>query len=222
MKHLITAFLACICGTSYAAEVKMTEEFIHALERKSSGNLQPHEFLSKLAEIAEKDDPSAQFLIGMTYLKSNPRIATSYLDKSSAAGCAGAETALGILEMLNKNYSAGIAHFKTAASHGETSAQMALSGLYERGDHGIPASLPKAYAWLEIADRQTFSTGARTAIANGKEKLTVKMSALERSAAQIETEVISKMAPRVEYEFCGQYQIDNSLLTNLPKYLRFP
>jgi hypothetical protein len=225
MKKIGIALLLGICVAAHSAESTITEEFIQLLKentaKKAAGTNDFKQFFFRLTELADKGDPSAQFLVGMTVLNARRNVAEKYMAASAQSGCAGAEMGLGLLAMLNKQPTTGIAHFRAAAEKGDAMAQVAISGIYERGDNGFDKSLPKAYAWLRLAERQTFSNGGLLAIRDAMKKLRGSMTEDDIVNSEKDFSEISVAIPKVNYYFCGQFNIDASRDPDIPYYFKF-
>lgn len=225
MRQICAVLLVMSCAASYAAEVRTSDEFIHLLRtnatEKRMGVSDPRQFVAKLDELASRGDPSAQFLMGLTVLKERRELAEGYFTPSAQAGCAGAEMGLGLLAMLKKQWALGVAHFKVAAARGDAMAQVTISGLHERGDHGMEKSLPKAYAWLRVAERQAFSNGGVLAIRDGMEQLRSKMTDEDAKQSEKDFTHIAASTPKANYYFCGQFNVDVSRDPAIPDDFRF-
>lgn len=225
MRYIVFALLLFTCVSANSASSTITDEFIQILKKnateKSKGTNDPKKFFSKVIELANKGDPSAQFLLGLTMIKERRDMAQKYLTASARSGCVGAETGLGILAMLNKQSAVGVAHFKTAAKKGDAMAQAAIAGMIARGENGYEKNLAKAYAWLRLAERQTFSNGALRAIHEGMKKLKVNMATDDLVKSDKYFSEISATIPKVNYAFCGQLNVDTSRDPNIAYYYKF-
>lgn len=222
MKYLSIFVLITICSISSAKSNTITPEFIALLKKnyyeKSLGINNPRNFFSSLKSIADKGDPSAQFFYGMLLSQESTTVAKQYLSRSADAGCTGSEMILASLNMVEENTEEGIRLFKSSAINGDASAQVAMSGFYNRGSDGFERSRTKAYAWLMLAKRQTFSNGALAAIEEAINGL--NMTDAEIKEASNEYETLATTIGKREYFFCGQGNIDTSRARDVEFYLK--
>ncbi len=220
---LLAAFCAC-CTCAVGAAQTISPEFVNLLKdteaQRRSGANDPQQFLGQVRTIAERGDPSAQFLIALLAMKQDRELAKTYFSRSVAKGCWGSEMGLGIIAMIEHRPDEGVRRFKAAASKGDVSAYAAISGLHERGDNGFERSLPKAYAWAKLAVDQSPSMGARAAAQEAMRKLDNAMVAAQREQAAAVYADISRKYPKVKYFFCGQVNPDASLDPTVPSYLQ--
>jgi|GEM_PF-4946911 len=211
-----------MCSIASAKEATITPEFIELLKKnhheKSLGTNSPEDFLSSLKTIADKGDPSAQFLYGMALSRENRSAAKEYLSLSATAGCTGSEAMLAVINMIEKNNEEGVKLFKASAQKGDTMAQAAISGLYKRGENGFEKSDIKAYAWLMLAQRQTFSLGALKSIEQGMSALSLSDADIKK--ANVEYKALSRKIKKQDYYLCGQMDLDASRAENIEPYLK--
>jgi TPR repeat protein len=224
MRIILAAITFFSFTYAFAGPTLMSDEFKRLLQEnayaKKHGTANPEQFFSSTKRIADKGDAAAQFLYGLALIKSNRDIAKEYLKKSANAGCVGSKALLGTIYMSEKNPIQGLPLIMSAAENGDASAQAALSGIYLRGDHGIEKSLLKAYAWLKLAERQTFSDGAYVAIEEGLKKIKDQLASDELPKADKEYEILIKRIDKYPYTFCGQLNIDTSRMPNIEDYLK--
>src|SRR4029079_7865538 len=116
---------------------------------------------------------------------------------------------------------AGVAHFHVAAQKGDATAQVALSGMHERGDNGFDKSWPKAYAWARLAERQTFSNGALLAVQNALNGLRGRMTDEDMARSEAYSWAIAGKIPKFDYSSCGQFNIDASRDPSIASYYQF-
>lgn len=222
MKYFSIFVLALICSLASAKEATITPEFIELLKKnhdeKSLGTNNPEDFLSALKAIADKGDPSAQFLHGMLIARDNRSTAKEYLSLSAAAGCAGSEGMLAAINMIEKNNDESVKLFKSSANKGDALAQAAIYGFYKRGDYGFEQSDIKAYAWLMLAQRQAYSDGGLKAIEQRMSEMGLSDADLKK--ANIEYKALAKKIKKQDYYFCGQMNLDASRAENVEPYFK--
>lgn len=222
MRYFYIFVLVTICSLASAKGNTITPEFIELLKKnnyeKSRGTNIPERFLSSVKSIADKGDPSAQFVYGVALFKGNPSAAKQYLSQSAVAGCAGSEAMLATIYMIEKNREKGVNLFKSSARKGDASAQIAIAGFYKRGTDGFDKSAEKQYAWLMLAQRQTFSNGALAAIEKGMSELS--LTDIELRKANVEFEILSKQIIKQDYYLCGQINVDTSRSPSIESYLK--
>lgn len=222
MKYFSVFALVFICSIASAKDATITAEFIELLKKnhheKSLGTNNPEDFLSSIKIMADKGDPSAQFLYGMLLAKGDRSTAKQYLSLSAAAGCAGSEGMLAAINMIEKNNDEGVALFKSSANKGDALAQAAISGFYKRGDNGFEQSDINAYAWLLLAQRQSYSEGGLQAIEQRMSE--AGLSDADIKKANIEFKRLSKKIKKQEYYLCGQMNLDASGADNIEPYLK--
>ncbi len=185
MKYFFIFVLISVCSIASAKEATITPEFIELLKKnhheKSLGTNSPEVFLASIKTIADKGDPSAQFLYGIALSQENRSAAKQYLSSSAAAGCAGSEAMLAIINMIEKNSEEGVKLLKSSANKGDASAQAAISGFYKRGEYGFEKSDIKTYAWLMLAQKQTFSLGGLKSIEQGMSELNLSEADIKKA-----------------------------------------
>ena len=222
MKYFSILVLAFICSIASAKEATITPEFIELLKKnhheKSLGTNNPEAFLSSIKTMADKGDPSAQFLYGIANFQANRSDVKQYLSLSATAGCVGSEAMLAVINMIEKNHEEGIELFKSSANKGDASAQAAISGFYKRGEYGFEKSDIKTYAWLMLAQRQTFSQGGLKSIEQGMSALNLSDADIKK--ANIEYKALSKKIKKQDYYLCSQMNLDASLAENIEPYLK--
>jgi TPR repeat protein len=219
---IASAIAASLVFAGALAAPLTTPEFEALLKKnyelKRQGRSDLGEFLVSARAIADKGDAAAQYMVGMILVKMDPSTSKEYLSKSAKAGCAGSKTLLGVLYMQEKN-SEGVPLLAKAAAEGDATAQAIMSGAYLRGD-GVEKSPTKAYTWLKLAERQSFSNGAGAAIQDGLSKIEKQMSTADKAEADKQFALEAKRVPVVNYVFCGQANPDTSKAKNVPEYLR--
>lgn len=217
-----------LLGASWTAQADApaaSEGFVQLLKKtaaeRQTGAVDPKPFFARLSELAKQGDPAAQFLLGMGFFKDRKDLAEQYMSAAAQSGCAGAVMGLGLLAMDKGQAAQGVAHFKRAAEQGDAMAPAAISGLYERGEHGFEKSLSKSLAWLRLAERQTASSGALMGIKDVVKRLRSSMSVQELAAAEAEFATLAARIPKHSYYFCGQFNLDTSADPSVPDYFKF-
>ncbi|MBK8187857.1 MAG: sel1 repeat family protein [Cellvibrio sp.] len=222
MKHILLFMILSICISSYGKENIPSKEFVELLKenahQKFLGTNDPVTLINSIKLLADNNDYAAQFLYGLVLSRSDSISSELYLSKSANSGCAGSKMALGVIFMNRNDTSKGFALIKAAAEGGDAMAQVAISGNYERGEHGLKKNKLKAYAWLKLAEKQTFSHGAHLAIKEALNNLSLSGNQLTR--AKKEYANLSKKIKTYDYYFCGQMNLDTSKDPNIEYYFK--
>lgn len=225
MRRIVfAAILISALHPVWAAQKTITDDFIQLLKRnaeeKARGTNDPTKFILEVTKLADQGDASAQFLVGVVALAGRNDVAEKYLVTSAKMGCVGAEAGLGVLLASKKQVAESVAHLRSAAEGGDAMAQVGIAGMYQRGDNGFEKSLPKAYVWLRLAERQTFSNSSLLVIRDALQKAQANMSSEEVVRAEAELSGMSTKIVKVDYSFCGQLNIDTSRDQSIPYYFR--
>lgn len=222
--RLLAALLTALCACAAWAAETTSPEFVKLLKeteaQRRAGAIDPQQFIGQVRAIADRGDPSAQFLIAMLAMKQDRELAKDFFSRSAMKGCSGSEMGLAVVAMLEHHTEEGVRRFWAAASKGDVSAYAAIAGMHERGDYEFERSLPKAYAWAKLAADESPSKGARMAMEDAMRRIDSGMSGAQREEAAVAYTDISRRFPKVKYFFCGQFNLDTSLDPTVPSYFQ--
>lgn len=118
--------------------------------------------LAQLRRQAASGDRSAQYMLGVMYLKGDqvrkdPKKAAELVHEAAEGGYAKAQLHLAGLYAVGlgvpKNADKSVRWLRKAAAHGDTTAEVYLASDYQGGD-GVPISDVKAFKWFQRAALQ--------------------------------------------------------------------
>lgn len=160
MKKIIPATALCsilLLAPCYSLHALTTDRAVQAIQK---GDFELA--LKELRPLIEKNDPNAQFLMGMLYeagngVPQNPALAVSWYGKAAEQNHLVAQLFLGILYYsgngVAKDYKKAAQWFQAPASDGNDEAQFYLGSMYAEGN-GVKKDESKAITWFAKASAQ--------------------------------------------------------------------
>ncbi len=160
MKKVISAAALCsvlLLAPYYSLHALTTDKAVQAIQK---GDFELA--LKELRPLTKKNDPNAQFLMGMLYEAGNgvpqdPALAASWYRKAAEQNHPTAQLFLGFLYYsgngVAKDHKKAAQWFQAPAKAGNDQAQFYLGWMYAEGN-GVNKDLSKAIAWLAKASAQ--------------------------------------------------------------------
>ena len=147
-----------ICATAFSAsDAAVTDKAVAAMGK---GDFKTA--LGELRPLAAKNDPNAQFLLGMLYdagkgVAQDQSIAASWYRKAADQNHLVAQLFLGVFyysgQGVKQDYKEAARWFRAPADSGNDQAQFYLGWMHVQGN-GVPKDDSKAIEWLTKAARQ--------------------------------------------------------------------
>lgn len=160
MKNIISATALCsvlLLAPNYSLHASMTDNAVTAIKK---GDFETA--LKELRPLIEKNDPNAQFLMGMLYdagsgVAQDQAIAASWYRKAAEQNHLIAQLFLGILHYsgngVEKDYLKAAQWLQAPANNGNDQAQFYLGSMYAEGN-GVNKDDAKAIEWFTKASAQ--------------------------------------------------------------------
>lgn len=162
------------------------------------------ELRRRLKQLADSNDPVAQYIFAVTYLHEVSGVAMALLTNSARAGCPAAATLMSTQFEEDVDVAERLYWLRKAASGGDASAQLLLSLAYSSGTKGVRLSNASAYAWLSLAERQTYSKTQKTIIDTLKVTMLVNLEEKENEEAHHMIKGLMELVPVIPEHPCGQ------------------
>ena len=162
MKYIVILFTLAKVDFVLATPV-VTEELQEILyrqaERVSNGNYDLTAYRGELVNLADRNDPVAQFLYSAVSVAENiyDELVEKYLHASAKNGCAGSAGILAIVSLSKDKFDIGLMWLRFAARNGDAVSQLTLGQSYIDGNLGLAKDVVEGFAWQLMAIEQTFS-----------------------------------------------------------------
>jgi TPR repeat protein len=204
-------FLAVSASSSIASPTDKAVDAMHKGDFKTA--------LDELRPLAAKNDPNAQFLLGMLYdagkgVAQDQSVAASWYRKAAKQNHLLAQVYLGALlysgQGVKQNYAEAARWFRTAADSGDDLAQFYLGSMYSSGK-GVKQDDSTAIRWLtkSAAQRNTRAMGllATTLFSRSRaEQDLVDAYAWSHLAAELDPVQATTSARSVIEQYCNAEQ----------------
>jgi hypothetical protein len=205
MRYLFfTLLLFMTMSSVYARPPEISEGMRKLMEDARTGSIEGNAFMATLQKLVDKKDPVAQFVLGARIMDAEPENAKKLLQESVAAGCPAAAGFLGMLLLAEKATAPGLDFTRSAAGGGNSLAQVALASFYLNGSQGIAKDRVEAFAWLRLAERQTYSAGEWGSVVEKLLSMKGELSKKELKQAEARYAALAKTVPVASYHLCGQ------------------
>ncbi|MCI0404643.1 MAG: sel1 repeat family protein [candidate division Zixibacteria bacterium] len=160
MKNVVSVTALCailLLAPNYSLHASTTDNAVKAIQK---GDFETA--LKELRPLTQKNDPNAQFLMGMLYEAGNgvpkdPAVAASWYRKAAEQNHPVAQLFLGVLYYYGtgvaKDYKKAAHWLQAPANNGNDEAQFYLGWMHAEGN-GVKKDESKAIAWLTKASAQ--------------------------------------------------------------------